>query len=359
MNSISPVIRDQFEDLPEAVNALQIKKHRLLIVDDTNTAALYGDTVKSEMEKVFESVSVFTVPAGEEYKNLDTIRSILRFLLEQHFDRKDCVAALGGGVIGDMAGFAASVYLRGIPIIQIPTTLLAQIDSSIGGKTGVDFEGYKNMVGAFHMPVLVYTNSSALTTLPDTQFISGLGEVVKSALLGDGDFFIWLMDNRDRIMRRDREALLYLIRKTAGIKVSVVEQDPTEQGVRATLNLGHTIGHAVEKYKNFELPHGVCVAIGIAAAAFLSEKKGLITREDQNKIEESLRGFGLPVKTCDLDEQEILKITKSDKKMADGQIRFILLKKIGEAYMDDSLSDSDLLEAIHYINGEEPDQKWL
>lgn len=359
MNSIAPVIRDQFEDLPEAVRSLDIKRHRLLIVGDTNTMPLYAESVRKEMEKAFEEVLTFTVPAGEDQKNLDTIRTILRFLLEHHFDRKDCVAALGGGVIGDMAGFASSVYLRGIPVIQIPTTLLAQIDSSIGGKTGVDFEGYKNMVGAFHMPVLVYTNSSALTTLPDTQFISGIGEVVKSALLGDGEFFDWLNENREQILKRDKTALLYLIKKTAGIKVRVVEEDPTEQGIRATLNLGHTIGHAVEKFKKFELPHGVCVAIGIAAAAYLSEKKELISKDDQRSVEASLKGFGLPVKTCDLDEKEILKITKSDKKMADGQIRFILLKQIGEAYMDDSLTDEDLLEAIHYINGKEPDRKWM
>lgn len=359
MNSIAPVIRDQFEDLPETLDSLTVKKHRLLIVGDTNTVPLYGEEVRRETEKVFHEVFVFTVPSGEDQKNLDTIRTILRFLLEHHFDRKDCVAALGGGVIGDMAGFAASVYLRGIPVIQIPTTLLAQIDSSIGGKTGVDFEGYKNMVGAFHMPVLVYTNSSALTTLPDSQFISGLGEVVKSALLGDGEFFTWLNENREKILKRDKAALLYLIKKTAGIKVKVVEEDPTEQGVRATLNLGHTIGHAVEKFKHFELPHGVCVALGIAAAAYLSEKKGLISKEDEDAIESSLQGFELPVKTCDLDEREILRITKSDKKMADGQIRFILLKKIGEAYMDDTLTDDDLLAAIHYINGEEPDRKWM
>lgn len=347
---LKPVIRTNYLDLSGELAALSIPKHRVCIVGDSNTMPLYGDAVTEECEKVFSEVHTFIWPAGEEQKNLDSIRELLKYLLEQHFDRKDCLIALGGGVTGDMTGFAAAVYLRGIPIIQLPTTLLAQIDSSIGGKTGVDFYGYKNMVGAFHMPSLVYSNISVLKTLPKDQFVSGMGEVIKSALLGDREFYDWLKEHTAEIEKMDPETIRFMVERTAGIKVQIVERDPEEHGERALLNLGHTIGHAVEKFKNFELQHGVCVGLGLVAAAYMSMKRGMITEADLDSIRTVCTAFGLPVTTDGLNPEEILRITKSDKKMSNGQIRFILLESIGKAVIADDVTDEEILDGIRYIS---------
>ncbi len=349
MNSIIPVIENGFSGLSAAVRKTDLPLHRVCLVGDTNTMPLFEEALVTELKNVFETVQVYAFPAGEEHKNLDSIRGLLAFLMDHHFDRKDCIAAVGGGVAGDMAGFAASVYLRGIPVIQIPTTLLAQIDSSIGGKTGVDFEGYKNMVGAFHMPALVYTNPLALTSLPKDQFISGMGEVVKSALLGDRDFYDWLKVHHDAVLAKDPQAMHTMIERTAGIKVRIVTEDPEEHGIRAFLNFGHTIGHAVEKYKNFALAHGVCVGLGISAAAHMSAERGYITEEDVKDVQTSLASFGLPLVTDGLDAREVLRITKSDKKMSNGQIRFILLKSLGEACLCDDVTDEEILDGIRFI----------
>lgn len=349
---LKPVIKTNFLSLSDELKKLSLPKHRVCIVGDSNTMPLYGDAVVEECEKVFSEVHTFVWPAGEEQKNLDSIRELLKYLLEQHFDRKDCLIALGGGVTGDMTGFASAVYLRGIPVIQLPTTLLAQIDSSIGGKTGVDFYGYKNMVGAFHMPALVYSNISVLKTLPREQIISGMGEIVKSALLGDRDFYIWLQNNTDKIKEMDPETMRFMVERTSGIKVQIVERDPEEHGERALLNFGHTIGHAVEKYKNFELQHGVCVGLGIIAASYMSVRRGMISEDDLAGIRSMCTSFGLPVTTDGLNPEEILRITKSDKKMSNGQIRFILLESIGKACISEDVTDQEILDGIRYISDE-------
>ena len=240
-----------------------------------------------------------------------------------------------------MTGFAAATYLRGISYVQVPTTLLAQVDSSIGGKTGVDFMGYKNMVGAFHMPEFVYTNPLTLKTLPEKEFVSGMGEVLKSALLSDSEFFEWILDNMDGI------------RRTASIKEKIVDRDPTEKGERALLNLGHTIGHAIEKYKDFTMPHGMCVGLGCISAAAISMKRGYLGPEELYEIRDVCVMFGLPMFADGIDDQEILRITKSDKKMIGGHIRFILLKEIGKAVIADDVTDEEILYGIRFINGDE------
>lgn len=350
---VDPVIKTDFLSLSDEVSKLSIPFHRVCIVGDSNTMPLYGDAVMEEADQIFSEVHTFIWPAGEEHKNLDSIRELLKYLLEQHFDRKDCLIALGGGVIGDMTGFAAAVYLRGIPVIQLPTTLLAQIDSSIGGKTGVDFYGYKNMVGAFHMPALVYSNISALRTLPKEQFTSGMGEVIKSALLGDRDFYDWLNVNALDISDMKPEVIRTMVERTAQIKTGIVKRDPEEHGERALLNFGHTLGHAVEKYKDFSLQHGICVGLGLIAASYMSYKRGMISKEDLNSIRSTCSLFGLPLTTDLKDPEEIIHITKSDKKMSNGQIRFILLQSIGRAVISDDVTEDEMREGIRYINSHE------
>ena len=283
------------------------------------------------------------------------MQKLYTFLIEQHFDRKDLLVALGGGVVGDLTGFTAATYLRGIRFIQIPTTLLAQVDSSIGGKTGVDFSRYKNMVGAFYMPKLVYMNLRTLSTLPERQFYAGMGEVLKSALIKDGMFYGWIINSLYEIYDKDPETIRLMIYNCCNIKRMVVEKDPTEQGDRALLNLGHTIGHAIEKYKNFELYHGECVALGTVAAAYISWKKEMLSMEEFYEIRDMFVPFYLPISVDDIDPQEILKLTKSDKKMEAGTIKFILLKKIGKAVIDRTVTDEEILAAVEEINFSEED----
>ena len=326
---------------------------RICIIADSNTAPLYAEDVKTCLSSVFSETDLFVIPAGEENKTLDSVKSIYAFLVERHYDRHDMLAALGGGVIGDMTGFAAATYMRGISFIQIPTTLLAQVDSSIGGKTGVDFDGYKNMVGAFHLPNLIYVNADTLKTLPEEQFASGMGEVLKTALLADEDFYSWLLSNMDGIIGYDPDVILPMIRKTASIKERIVERDPTEKGERVLLNLGHTIGHAIEKYMDFKMLHGKCVALGVIAAARISFERGYLSTEELFEIRDVCAAFGLPIFADGIDDHKILALTKSDKKMSGGKIRFILLKSIGRAEAEDDVSDSELLSGIKFINGDE------
>ena len=300
---------------------------------------------------------LYEFPAGEKSKTLDTVKSIYTFLIEEKFDRKDLLIALGGGVVGDITGYAAATYLRGIDFVQIPTTLLAQSDSSIGGKTGVDFDGYKNMVGAFYMPKLVYMNISVLKQLDDRQFYSGFAEVMKSALIKDAMFYEWLLEHMYEIHDRDSEVLEEMVMRSCTVKKLVVEKDPTEKGDRALLNFGHTVGHAIEKYKNFEMLHGECVALGMVAAAFLSWKHNWLSMEEYYEVRDMLVPFQLPISIDDIDPYEILRLTKSDKKMEGGQIKFVLLKKVGKAVIDKTITEEELLGAINEIYFSDEDAK--
>ncbi len=345
----APVIADGFEGLPDVFRRSGIPLRKLMIVGDTNTVPLFAREVGGLLRDVFREVHSYSFQAGEEHKNLSSIEELIGVLTALHYDRTDCIAALGGGVVGDMAGFTAAIYLRGIRFVQLPTSLLAQIDSSIGGKTGVDFRNYKNMIGAFHLPVFVYTSPSVLGTLPDDQFSSGMGEVIKSALLADAGFYGWLKENAFAVAARRKDVVLEMIRRTAAIKTGIVSRDPTEQGERALLNLGHTVGHAIEKAKNFEMLHGHCVALGLKAAAAISRRRGLIRPEEEKDIGDTCRAFGLPESVSLPDREEILRITKSDKKMSGGQIRFILLEKIGKAVVTDDVTDEELLYGIDAV----------
>lgn len=346
------VFSADFQDLLPELQALDLANRKVCVVTDSHVASLYGDEIMDILKGNCTKNVLYAFESGEEQKNLSTVKEIYAFLIKEKFDRKDLLIALGGGVTGDITGFTAATYLRGIDFVQIPTTLLAQADSSIGGKTGVDFDGYKNIVGAFYMPKLVYMNVSTLKTLDDRQFFSGFAEVMKHGLIKDGMFYEWLLDHIYEIGDREADTLLEMVERSCKIKKLVVEKDPTEKGDRALLNFGHTVGHAIEKYKNFTMTHGECVALGMIAAAFISWKHEWLSMEEYYEIRDMLVPFQLPISVEDIDTKEILELTKSDKKMEGNCIKFVLLKKVGKAVIDRTVTDDDILNAlseIHYV----------
>lgn len=344
------LLEQDFSRLMAQIKALGYSPERkACIVTDSNLEKLHLKELLALVKPYFYRTVTFCFSAGEESKNLSTVQDLYEKLIINHFDRKDILIAFGGGVVGDLTGFAAATYLRGIDFIQIPTTLLSQVDSSIGGKTGVDFLMYKNMVGAFYQPRLVYMNLSLLKTLPERQFISGMGEVLKHGLIKSAAYFAWLRDHGTEILNLKPQIIEEMIFESCRIKRSVVESDPKEAGERALLNFGHTIGHAVEKLSGFKLFHGECVAAGMAAACRMSYDLGDISGEEYECIKETLVHFGLPVSVCHLSAEEILSVTKSDKKMSAGKIRFVLLKSIGSAYIHADISDAQILDGISSV----------
>lgn len=340
-------IEQDFQKLPEEIQKLGYgSDQKICIVTDDQVAGLHLKAFEDVIKSCFNNVHTFCFSAGEAQKNLDTVQKLYEHLINNYFDRHDILIAFGGGVTGDLTGFTAATYLRGIDFIQIPTTLLSQVDSSIGGKTGVDFLQYKNMVGAFYQPRLVYMNLSLLKTLPNEQFLSGMGEILKHGLIKSASYFSWLKENAKSILNLQPDILEEMIYKSCRIKQDVVERDPKEKGERALLNFGHTIGHAIEKLSDFKLPHGQCVAIGMAAACHLSCNLGHIACAEYGCIKDTLAYFGLMDHVCGLSAQEILSATKSDKKMLAGQVKFILLESVGNAYANSQLTDEQILTAI-------------
>lgn len=350
------IFAQDFSELPaELAENFHAAERKLCIVTDSNIAPIYADTIQGLLKEVCAACEVFVFPAGEANKTLDTVKELYAFLIEHHFDRSDMLVALGGGVVGDLTGYAAATYLRGIDFMQIPTSLLAQVDSSIGGKTGVDFDAYKNMVGAFHMPKLVYMNLRTLETLEDRQFFNGFAEVMKHGLLKDVKYYEWLIANMYEICEKDPDILLEMVKRSCDIKRSVVEKDPTEKGDRALLNLGHTLGHAIEKNSDFKMLHGECVALGCVAAAYISWKKEMIPMEEYYEIRDMFVPFNLPISATDLDADRIVELVKSDKKMKAGQIKFVLLNKIGKAVLDTTVTEEEMLAAVEELNFKEED----
>lgn len=343
------VIDRDFSKLSELVSGLGISGRKLCIVTDSNVGPLYADSVKNELDKTDNKVFIFTFSAGEENKNLETVQDVYEFLIKNKFDRNDCLVALGGGVVGDLTGFCAASYLRGIKFIQVPTSLLAQVDSSIGGKTGVDFRAYKNMVGAFHMPKLVYMNLSVLKSLSQRLFNSGFGEIIKHGLIKDENYYNWLKDNVDDIKKLDMDKLEEMISVSCNIKRCVVENDPTEKGERALLNFGHTLGHAIEKQMNFKLYHGECVALGMLAAMKLGVMRNTISQKDYDDARNMLAMYDFPTTVSDTTIEDVIAVSKNDKKMDAGQIKFILLNRIGEAYIDKTVTDDEMRKCLEGI----------
>lgn len=338
-----------FDRLAGEMEKFDLMQRKLCIVTDSTVAPLYVSEVEGILRPLCSDLMHVVIPAGEEYKNLDTVKSVYEALIQNKFDRKDMLVALGGGVVGDLCGFTAATYLRGVSFVQIPTTLLSQVDSSIGGKTGVDFDAYKNMVGAFHMPKLVYTNVGTLRTLTREQYNSGMGEIIKHGLIKDAAYYSWLKEHHQEIMNRDMDVCQEMIKRSDEIKRLVVEKDPTEQGERALLNFGHTLGHAVEKLKNFTMLHGHCVGLGCLAAAYMSARRGWIAMEDVEALKGLMEAFEMPVTVSGLSSDEVIEATRNDKKMDGGTIKFILLESIGSAVIDRQVTEEEMREGLGFI----------
>ena len=343
-------IEEDYSCLKKAFLTLgQTQQKKVCIVTETTVAPLYLEEVRKTAEQCFHTVTDFIFPAGEAHKNLETVQNLYEHLILNHFERGDMLIALGGGVTGDLAGYAAATYLRGISFIQMPTTLLSQVDSSIGGKTGVDFKAYKNMVGAFHQPSLVYINLSTLKTLTDKQYCEGMGEIIKHGLIKDVGYYRWLSGHMEAILQRDLEVCKEMVAVSCNIKRKVVEQDPKEQGERALLNFGHTLGHGIEKVSDFRLLHGECVALGCVAASWISWKRALITKEQYLYIRETIQRAGLPAAIDGIDKAAVMEAMKHDKKMEAGRVKFILLKQPGEAIIDRTVSSEEMEAALDVV----------
>lgn len=342
-------IETGFDRLASSFSSLGVTGRRLLVVSDSNVAPYYLEEVKNELSKTGNTVYSFVIPAGEANKNLKTVETIYEYLIINHFDRNDYLVALGGGVVGDMVGYTAATYLRGISFIQVPTTLLAQVDSSIGGKTGVDFNAYKNMIGAFHQPKLVYMNINTLKSCDDRMYLSGMGEVIKHGFIKDKAFYEWIKENADKIKAHDEQALLHMIYTSCDIKRRVVENDPKEKGERALLNFGHTLGHSIEKLTNFTLYHGECVILGCVCALNICLNRGLITKEELDDAVSVFSSFGFPLSVEGISGEDLLRVSKSDKKMDSDKVKFVLLNGIGSSYIDKTVTDEELLAAADTV----------
>ena len=322
-----------------------IKHKKVVVVTNTTVAPLYLELLRSTLEKAGISSLSVILPDGERFKTWQTLNLIFDALLTAHCERSTTLIALGGGVIGDMGGFAASCYQRGMPFIQVPTTLLSLVDSSVGGKTAINHPLGKNMIGAFYQPKLVLADISTLDTLPDRELKAGLAEVIKYGLIRDLEFFVWLEANLERLLARDKEALGYAVHRSCTNKAEVVAIDELETGERALLNLGHTFGHAIETGLGYgEWLHGEAIAAGTLIASELSCSLGWLAVDSMLRIERLFIRAGLPVFGAPLGAARYLELMRHDKKVQDGKLRLVLLKDIGQAVMSD-VADEALISA--------------
>ena len=313
------------------------------VITDENVGRLHGAAVTAALEAAGFSPHLLAVPAGENSKSMATAEDLVDRMLAAGLDRGSFVVALGGGVVGDLAGFVAAIYLRGIPCVQIPTTIVAQVDSSVGGKTGVNARAGKNLIGAFHQPLLVLADTSVLETLPDREYREGFAEVIKHAVIRDAA----MLDELDPAA--PRASLAPLIARNIAIKAAIVAEDEHERtGLRALLNFGHTVGHAIENVAGYgKLLHGEAISLGMAAALFLSEQKFGLSREEADKVRAKLRAYELPVVLpSDLGTDALLAAMRHDKKFAAGRIRYVVTPKLGQAFVAEDVTEEDIRAAI-------------
>lgn len=317
---------------PQELLEPYIHGKQVMIVSNDTVAPLYLDRYKAALENLGKTVATCILPDGEKYKNIEHLNLIFDALLEAGFNRDSTVLALGGGVIGDMAGFASACFQRGVYFIQVPTTLLSQVDSSVGGKTGINHPLGKNMIGAFQQPQVVLADMSQLSTLPDRELSAGLAEVIKYALLGDEEFLVWLEANMEGLIARDERLLAEAVYRSCAHKARIVANDEKEQGERALLNLGHTFGHAIESYLGYgEWLHGEAVATGMVMAADLSHRMGWISLEDLERTKKIISRAQLPIVCPKIPLDDFLAYMAHDKKVLNGQLRLVLLQQLGKA----------------------------
>ena len=329
-----PIIESSWEALIPALSKIWDSKSpkKVMIVTDSSVAPLYLEDVKQKLTKTSWAISSLQIAPCEDSKSLGSLQKLLASLYEAGLDRSSLIVALGGGLVSDLAGFAAAVYMRGIAYINLPTTLLAQADSSIGGKTGINMSGIKNLIGAFHQPSLVYSNIAALKTLPEKDFISGLAEIIKCGIIRDRALLEFMHKYKDAILKRDETALIHIIRRACAIKSEIVAADEKEAGLRKILNFGHTYGHAIESLLNFELPHGHCVAMGMMHDFAHSMHHAKLDLAEVQFVMYLLHSFGLPTMS-ELDPIEIRILMKKDKKAVNEKVPLILIPKLGEAFV--------------------------
>lgn len=324
-----------------------LKGNQVAIITNETIAPLYLQQVQSALGN--RQVDVFQMPDGESYKSLDTYTQVMDFLLEKKHNRSTCLIALGGGVVGDLCGFVAATFQRGVDFIQIPTTLLSQVDSSVGGKTAVNHPAGKNMIGAFYQPLAVFADISVLETLPDREYAAGLAEVVKYGIIYDADFFAWLEANAPALVQREKYALTHIITRSCEVKAAVVSEDEREGGRRAILNYGHTFGHAIEKLLGYgRLLHGEAVSIGMVMAARLSVEFSGLALADSQRIEKLLQQLNLPVtlKGLELNAEAMIDAMGMDKKVVDGELRFVVADQMGSVRVASHVSVSALEKTL-------------
>ena len=322
-------------------------QRKVAVVTNTTVAPLWLQRFAEPLGNAGVEVTEIILPDGEQFKTWQTLNTIFDVLLERRCERSTTMVALGGGVVGDMAGFAAACYQRGMPFIQVPTTLLSQVDSSVGGKTAINHPHGKNMIGAFYQPRLVLADTGVLSTLPERELRAGLAEVIKYGLIRDVPFLEWLESNLDHLLARDPGALEYAIYRSCQNKAEIVVADEHEHGERALLNLGHTFGHAIETGMGYgEWLHGEAVAAGTMMAAELSRQLGWIGSGDVARVDEIFRRAGLPVSGPSMGASRYLELMQHDKKVRDGKLRLVLLGKIGQAVVSDTASQAEIAKAI-------------
>lgn len=331
-----------------------LSRPNVAIVTDETVGALHLAGLQTALAAAGINTDALQLPAGESTKGWPQFTRTVEWLLEQKIERNDIVIALGGGVIGDLVGFAAAVLRRGVRFVQMPTSLLAQVDSSVGGKTGINAPQGKNLIGAFHQPSLVLADTDFLKSLPRRDFLAGYGEVVKYGLLGDAGFFEWLEVNGPKLADGDEDARIYAVKRSCQMKADIVVRDETEQGDRALLNLGHTFCHALEAATGYSdrLLHGEGVAIGCALAFDLSAKMGLVPQEAPSRVRAHLQAMGMKTNLTDIpgelpDAKALLALMGQDKKVVNGQLRFILAREIGDAFVTSDVNPQDVLDVLN------------
>ena len=347
-NAAYPIFIGQgtLTDLGEALTEITFPR-KVVIISNELVFSLYGESVQTNIVEAGFEVSEILIGDGEKYKTLATLSTVYDQLVEKGIDRSCGIIALGGGVVGDLAGYAAASYMRGIACVQLPTTLLAQVDSSVGGKTAVNHPHGKNIIGAFYQPKLVCIDVNVLSSLAEREYLAGLSEVVKYGVIRDADFFNWLVEHDEALLNRDPEALKYAIMTSCQIKANIVEIDEKEAGIRAILNFGHTFGHAVETltcYKRFL--HGEAVSIGMIVAAKIAEQKGLCTTQDVSAVISLLQRFKLPIIPPSFPIEEYIAAMMHDKKVKDGILRMILNRGIGQCEVVDVADPISILKPV-------------